>query len=53
MCPLQALKGPRGLQERPGLSPSKETEEHKDPPGSMAFLDHEVRAVAIETSVRV
>lgn len=52
MCPLQAVKGLQGLQERPSVSPLKETEENKDPLASMAFLDHEVRAVTIETCVR-
>lgn len=37
----KAVKGPRVLQERPGLSSSKEREEFKDPLAPTAFLDHE------------
>lgn len=35
------VKGSRGLQEIPTLSPSKETKGNKDPQASTAFLDHE------------
>lgn len=53
VCPLQDVKGSRGLQEIPTLSPSKETKGNQDPQASTAFLDHEVRAVTIEITVRV
>lgn len=48
-CLLQAVKGPRGLKERPRRSPSKERGEKKGPLASTAFLDHEVRAVTVES----
>lgn len=37
----KAVKGPQGLQETPGLFPSKERKETQDPQESTGFLDHE------------
>lgn len=53
VCHLQGVKGFRDLKERPTSSPSKETKGNKEPQASTAFLDHEVRAVTIEITVRV
>lgn len=47
----KAVKGPWGLKERPKVSPSEDRQEQKDPPASVASLDHEEIKVSKELPV--